>query len=213
MPNTKVERDFIFLMYATVECRRAIQQFEEMISLSYARTEGVQTNPLGKEAAGKIIALTDTGAVAFEHETVFAAMRLGLHFAANASRVFWPARGASKEGIERACRLKNLAGVPDNHPVKQRGARNAFEHLDERLDRWTDPTPRPFLSIEAIILPNAHPQMREQILEGSSVIYDVEARAVILFGQTFLLAVMIDDLKDLQSHISRGIDEIVKAWK
>lgn len=212
MSNGKVDRDFIFLTYATVEARKAINKFEEMIHLSGQKTEGVQTQPLGADAAGKIVSFEDDGVVAYEQETVFAAIRLGLHFAANASRVFWPAT-SKQSALDRAERLRKLCDIPDDHAIKTRNARNRFEHLDEWLDDWTDPSPRPYLMVEGIILPHYPKQTRTQILEGSCVIYDVEAKSVILFGKTFALADMIDDLKDLQTRIGNGTQEIMKTWK
>lgn len=218
MPNTKVERDFIFLMYASTEARKAIQKFEEMIELSQKKTMGVSTQPLGLEAAGRIISFENDGSVvALEHESVFASIRLGLHFAANASRVFWPAsswdKQRKKRAEERAKRLMTLCGMPASHAIKTRKARDRFEHLDEWLDDWTDPSPRPYLFVEGILQPNYPAQTREQILEGSCVVYDANTRSVILFGESFGLADMIHDLRDLQTYIQRGTTEIMKGWK
>jgi len=212
MSNGKVDRDFIFLTYASGEAGRAIKKFEEMIQLSTQKTEGIQTQPLGSEAAGKIISFEGDQAVAYEHETVFAAIRLGLHFAANASRVFWPA-SSKQSALDRADRLRKLCELPENHAIKTRNARNRFEHLDEWLDDWTDPSPRPYLMVEGIVLPHYVDQTREQILEGSCVIYDTQTKSVMLFGKSFALADMIEDLRDLQTYIGRGTDEIIKTWK
>jgi hypothetical protein len=67
---------------------------------------------------------------------VWAALQNILVTAANASKLLWGTRG--REVADRPKPLRDRAGVTDDSPLKPRDVRNAFEHFDERIERWYD---------------------------------------------------------------------------
>ena len=209
MQNSKVDRDVIFLMYATHECMRAIQAFEKMLRMLDVRTEKT-SRTLELEDGGRTLEFGADGKVhRVENESVFEALRLGLHFSANASRVFWPDPRKPK-AAQRGKALCALAGLVDDHPLSKRLLRNRVEHMDENMDDWTKDSPRPFLGFEMILPAHAPPQMREQIREGTCMVFDAAAREVTAFGKTFPLGDMISDLRDLQGKIGQTIKSKLK---
>jgi hypothetical protein len=54
--------------------------------------------------------------------------------AANVAKMLWGSRGPEVEAEREP--LRQAAGVTDESPLKRRGIRNGFEHLDERLMDW-----------------------------------------------------------------------------
>jgi hypothetical protein len=58
--------------------------------------------------------------------------------AGNASKLLWPPGSGDATEAKRLERepLREAAGVTDDSPLKSRKIRNAFEHIDERLERW-----------------------------------------------------------------------------
>jgi hypothetical protein len=55
--------------------------------------------------------------------------------AGNASKLLW---GSSRGKEEERELLREAAGVADDSPLKSRKIRNAFEHIDERLEDWSE---------------------------------------------------------------------------
>src|SRR6476469_10758873 len=68
-------------------------------------------------------------------------LQSALTHAAAVSRFFWPAT-RDPLSTARADRLRSGYEVGDNDPLANRSLRNAFEHFDERLDKFlaTNPT-------------------------------------------------------------------------
>lgn len=57
--------------------------------------------------------------------------------AASLSRYFWPSKeGMHKLHKKRAATLRQLFGIKDNSPLKNRRLRNQLEHFDENLDSY-----------------------------------------------------------------------------
>lgn len=69
-----------------------------------------------------------------EDAVVVAEVQEALTHAAALSRFFWPAsdRSVTKARAEKLCNAFKMEGSP----LKDRGARNALEHFDERLDEY-----------------------------------------------------------------------------
>lgn len=125
---TKLDRDQIFLMYALVESARALHAFDEAHRLTTTIRE-----------------IRSPTVVVRPHQAIFDAIRMALHFSANASKVFF--RPISRgNGVPIGCVM--LTEIPDDHALQSRALRNHVEHLDERLDTWTAEAPQPILAIE-----------------------------------------------------------------
>jgi hypothetical protein len=54
---------------------------------------------------------------------------------ANISKVFFPPSNRS-QAKRRGRQMREAFGVHDNSLLKERALRDAFEHFDERIDRW-----------------------------------------------------------------------------
>lgn len=66
---------------------------------------------------------------------VWAALQNILVTAGNASKLLWGSRGNDEKLASRRP-LRDLAGVCDGSPLRPRSVRNAFEHIDERIEDW-----------------------------------------------------------------------------
>jgi hypothetical protein len=183
---TEIDCDGIFLMYALVESGRALRAFDEarrLAAIREIRAPGVEIR---------------------ENQSIFDSIRMALHFSANVSKVFWPAdRSPAKERGER---LRHLAGLTDDHPMRSRKLRNHVEHMDERLDTWTANSPRPFLAIEQALYADMQslPNMRE-IVESTVIVYMEADQSVHLFSEHFLLDELRANVLDVQTRISAGL--------
>ena len=65
---------------------------------------------------------------------IWSALQNILTPAGNASKLLWGTRGSEQADQRRP--LRDLVGVTDDSPLKSRDVRNAFEHFDERIERW-----------------------------------------------------------------------------
>jgi hypothetical protein len=63
------------------------------------------------------------------------AMDTALGALANISKVFFPPSTRS-QAKRRGRQMREAYGVQDNSLLKERALRDAFEHFDERIDRW-----------------------------------------------------------------------------
>jgi len=52
------------------------------------------------------------------------------------SKVFWPARSAREDTVQRCAHLRRELNIADDSMLRSRKARDAMEHFDERLDKW-----------------------------------------------------------------------------
>ena len=180
---TQVEPNFVRLWYAKVECGRAIGSFEEVDRLTEARTvrNGVEVR---------------------EYLAVFNAIRLSLHFTANISKLFWPLRNSNAEVTRRCSEMRELVGLPVDHPLSDRRLRDHFEHLDERLDKWVGNQLRPFTAIEMILEADMPEQTRKALCQSVPVLYDEVDRSIHILGEKFALLKLLDAVKDVQSRMS-----------
>jgi hypothetical protein len=75
-----------------------------------------------------------TGEVA--DATAFALVQEALAHAAALSRFFWPTRQGGEHAQARGRKLRGAFELDDTSPLRERRLRDAFEHFDERLDRF-----------------------------------------------------------------------------
>jgi hypothetical protein len=186
MAITELDRDRIFLLFSLSECRQALDLFDEVDRLSAIR-EQVAPNVERREFL-----------------SVFQMLRLALHFFASVSRIYWPPAG-DRSVVARGERLRTLAGLPVDHPLRTRALRNHVEHIDERLDDWTHDSPRPYTSVEWLLHEDASPQEREQAIASAAFIYDCRTKEATIFGDTFSIADLKMSLEDVLKHTSRAL--------
>lgn len=199
-PECTIEKDQIFLMYALVQSGVAIAAFDEAERMAVTREVRADADD-------------DTPTmVKMEAGNYFASVRAALQASANVSKTFWPSMAGP--GAQRAIRsargerLRKLTNLPDSHPLGDRSLRNHIEHLDERLDEWTD-QPRPtFLGVE-LAWPqelNTMPAVNRQAAwNASPIIYDWATHKVHLFGQEFSMVDLRAQILDVQNHISAAL--------
>lgn len=133
MAITELSREEIFLHFALQEIALAIAAFDEVDRLSSQR-----------EQIAPDVSRLQSG-------TVISSLRLALYHSAGASRVFWPPKDP-KSAVARRCEImRKLIGVGDSHPLGDRRLRNAIEHIDELIDKWTKKSPRPFTTIQSVL--------------------------------------------------------------
>lgn len=109
--------------------------------------------------------------------------------AAALSRFFWPAAGGKREPASfrtmrelRGQRLRTAFGVEDDSPLANRSLRNAWEHFDERLDRFQ-------LQIDAgIMLPGCLIESHDIADDPAGYTFkvlDPDAECLVLLGERF----------------------------
>lgn len=186
MATSEFDRDSIFLILALTESAGAIRAIDEVERLAGTR---MQVQP---------------GVERRENHSVFDCTRLALQFSSNVSRIFWP----HSSSADRGKRLRTLTGLPERHPLADRKLRNHIEHMDERLDSWTARSPRRFFAIYTI-LHDDYPdgETRQEVLNGSAIVYDAKSNSVILFGDIFRLNELRAAVLDVQSKCSSTLSE------
>lgn len=191
---TELDRDYIMLMFALTECKRALDNLKEVDELANVRIE------------------RQPGVEVRENLQIFDRIRLSLQMAANVSRLFWPSQ---KKSAARGAHLRSLTGLPITHGLSDRSLRNHIEHLDERLDAWTATSPRPFLTLELVLYddyPDAG-EMRDKVVGATAIIYDAKDQSVQLFGDTFSLPGIRAELEDVRSKTRQALGVIAAGWK
>lgn len=189
MPAVPVDRDTIFLMHAVTDSARALAALDEVVRL-----------------AG-IVDRSEPNMERRENSSVFVQIRLALHYAASVCRVFWPTDRAARA---RGRRLRQLATLPDEgHPLDDRRLRNHIEHLDERLDRWTRESPRPFLQLEWVIHDNWPDEAKPSIIEATAVVYDAQVNRVHILGEAFALDELRAAVRDVNVHAGEALRRAV----
>lgn len=185
---TTLDRDQIFLIFALTECSRALHAMDEVERLARIRTQ------------------VESGVERREFQAVFDYIRLALQFSAGVSKIFWP---PTIKASQRGVRLRALTGLADEHSLAHRRLRNHIEHLDERMDDWTEVSPRPFLSAE-FIFHDDYPQfeMRKEAINACAVVYDAHANSVIVFGEVFLLDDLRHSVSDVLEKCSKALSKI-----
>jgi hypothetical protein len=182
-------REEIFLMYVLTESRRAIDAFDEVIRL---------TGIVRKESFGEVR----------ENGNILSALRMALHFSANVSKVFFP-MGNARTASAKA--LRDLCGMDDNHPLRDRTLRNHVEHIDERLENWAGTERRPYLMFEIA----QYPEMKAAATpteDAVFLIYDVATNEVRVPGETHSLHDLKAAVQDAQTKASEGFAKLREQW-
>lgn len=197
MSATEIPRDEIFLNFALQEVAAALRTLDEVERLSAVREERAP------------------GVTVREFGSIMAAVRYALHLAGSASRIFWPPKDINKErwaiSKERGKRLRALVRLPEEHGLKKRSLRDHIEHLDVRLDAWTEKSPRPFMNVEMVLHGGDADWRRTQALELTLLIYDVPHREVIVLGEVFSLVELKAALEDVRNLISAAFERMYPA--
>ena len=75
----------------------------------------------------------------FDQDCLLDSMNNIINQAAALSRYFWPVN--KKDCYQnRGSYLRSIFSITDDNPLKQKDVRNAIEHFDERLDKFTAQT-------------------------------------------------------------------------
>ncbi len=193
---TRMGSDEIFLTFAIIESANALAAIEEVRQLAAVR----------ERVAPDVERL--------ENGTVFRAIRVALQSSANVSKVFWPQRASGDAARRRAENLRVLTELPERHGLSNRALRNHIEHMDERLDDWTQPDPRPFLTFELVVHAGdrGSPEQHAMLIESTAIVYDAEADEVMLFGETFSLAQLQADVLAVRDAASNGMASLMAKW-
>ena len=193
---TRMGRDEIFLTFAIIESANALAAIEEVRQLASVREH------------------VAPGVERRENGAVFRAIRLALQSSANVSKVFWPQGASGDSARRRAENLRALTELPERHGLSNRTLRNHIEHMDERLDGWTQADPRPFLTFELVVHEGEKgpPEKHAVLLECTAIVYDAEADEVLLFGETFSLAQLHADVLAVRDAASRGMGSLMAKW-
>jgi hypothetical protein len=78
-----------------------------------------------------------------DYDEVFADVQSVITFAANVGKMLWPDPKPRMADIAkaRAGRLQQLVGIRNDKALEDRRIRDDFEHIDERIDLWTQRQP------------------------------------------------------------------------
>jgi hypothetical protein len=135
--------------------------------------------------------------------SIIAAVRYALHLSGSASRIFWP-----PVAKQRGERLRALIDLPKEHGLGSRRLRDHIEHLDERLDNWTEDSPRPFTWVYAVMHEDIHPITRKSLLASTLMQYDVESNAFAVLGDEFALGELRRNLEEVRDLISAAFGKM-----
>lgn len=182
LSSIKRDRFFIFLLFARTEVFSALAAFEDLYD--HARYKRIDEH----------------GTICMKIRPVLNQLRLVLHYTASVSKIFWP----QKESKERGEWLRAKVGLPEQHPLSDRRLRNHIEHIDERLDKWTEDCPRPFMFVDVVLhdFEDRTEWEHKMLLDNCVVLYDVRDNSVSLFGEIFSLAELQAAVLDVQRHLS-----------
>jgi len=124
------------------------------------------------------------------------------------SKYFWPPyiqdQDAHARARARARDLKNLLGISDNSPLKDRRIRNSVEHFDERLDDFVSRYP----------VGNIHPQLvclRERIFSAevptyAFLAYHPDTISFSVLGDEIELEILIKEIVDIHGKVVTAIE-------
>jgi hypothetical protein len=151
-----------FLAELQLQCYFALFSFDDMNALL--------NNPPGIED------------MRFYNHRIWHALHGVLISAANISKILWPHRNYAARGE----RLRQQLGVSDDSPLRSRSLRDHFEHVDERIEKWTGP--RVDLNIGRLEYQAGRPPFRH---------FDPSAGAVLFAGERYDLPAVVDAIQHL----------------
>ncbi|MCJ2103818.1 hypothetical protein MKK70_00165 [Methylobacterium sp. E-041] len=114
--------------FVTSQCE-GIQPFHEVLYL--------QSILYAADRTHAIFARFDTAIMdGIADATAFSLVQEALSHAAALSRFFWPTRQGGEHAQARGQKLRKAFELDDTSALRERRLRDAFEHFDERLDRF-----------------------------------------------------------------------------
>lgn len=192
MNITKASDTQIFLWFALQECARALEHYEASRTHAAVRRQispGVEQRELG---------------------LVFDALRLALHYTASVSRIFWtPSNRPNSKA--RSEKLREVIDLASDHPLQSRKWRDHFEHLDERLDKWVERSPREFTAVEMVLYADADEIVRNVAESSVAVVYDEKSCGFLLFGDQFPLIQLEAGVTEIRELISAYLGQPKRA--
>jgi hypothetical protein len=130
---------------------------------------------------------------------------------ANISKLLWPReskwKGESPDDLAFRIRRGELllasVGLTNESPLHSRELRNAFEHMDERLDRWARTSERHMLFGRNIGTPGGFVSVPPLGPNDTVGYYDRAARTVAFPGDPIPLVPMIEAVRQLAATLQR----------
>lgn len=178
------------LTYMGVELNRANTAIEAAIELCGQKQE------------------TDIG-VSRPWIAVFDQLRFGYGSAANVSKLLKPSDQASNQRQVTACELREICDVPDDHPILARNVRNAFEHLDERLETWLNDSENQYLHAELI---DYGDETLIPMIRQAPIVYHVPTRTLHVMGNEYPLSDLEAAVADARSLWQLGMSRSNDLW-
>ncbi len=149
--------------------------------------EIVTQSKIAELASKRLSAIKDN----FDQIEVWSSIQSILVAAGNVSKILWPSKGYE----ERGEKLRELLKISERNILSDRKFRNHFEHYDERIEDWfkkqssavySDLAVDPFKSIFGNVPTNHHRA------------YDPLAQALTFRGESFDLAAVLKELKEIR---------------
>ena len=130
---------------------------------------------------------------------IWSALQNILTTAGNASKLLWGTRGSEQADQRRP--LRDLVGVTDDSPLKSRDVRNAFEHFDERIERWHAAGDTKVFASRNVGPPDAIRVADESSLSHFGT-FDPATGVVTFWDWTASIPDLLDELKRIYDAIS-----------
>jgi hypothetical protein len=128
---------------------------------------------------------------------IIRALDLFLGDVSRISLMLWPERRGSPQ---RGQFLRNLLRITDENPLKNREVRNAFQHMDERLDQWVK-SPRSTALADFSTLPRGFVGGSLVGKENISRHYDPAQKVLMHFGTEVEIEVLTQAVADLRARV------------
>ena len=125
----------------------------------------------------------------------------------NISKVFWPSirgepRGEAERNRRRGEELREILGIQEDSPFKNRKLRNLFEHFDRELDRWLVQGDRKPIVIVEAIMPSFQIGITESMLPAKTFrSFDCDAWILYCMGETLSFREVFKAVQDLQKSL------------
>ncbi len=117
----------------------------------------------------------------FDHDVFWIGCQNLCTGAANVAKALWGIKGSGLFEPRRP--LRESLGVSDNSPLRNVDMRNAFEHLDERIDEWWGKSGRHRL-VDRSVGPLAYFEQRYQEVERFRI-FDPTTMDISFWGTAF----------------------------
>jgi len=127
------------------------------------------------------------------------------------SRLLWPPgstnRAKKKRAKKRGAHLRQALKVDDVHVLRARTLRDHFEHLDERLDDWTETSPHRNI-VDHMIGPRT--AIGGDAIKDQDIIrmYDPSTKLIVFRGERFDIQALVNGLSEVQSKASERLAQL-----